>query len=86
MVRCKVMLDLKRERNKLFRMKKPNITKVKEKSDEFVIRIQNKYSQLENEMNGSIENLNHKLTNMVLESALEVHAIAVCSCRRSSIT
>ena len=27
-------------------MKKPNILTVKEKSDEFMIRIQNKYSQL----------------------------------------
>ena len=65
MVRCKVMLNLKREREKLFRMKKPNISAVKENSDEFVIRIQNKYSQLVDEMR-----LNDNLTN-VLESALE---------------
>ena len=34
----KVTLDL-RQRGKLFRMKKPNISTVKEKSDEFAIRI-----------------------------------------------
>ena len=39
-VRCKVMLGLKREREKLFRMKRPNISTVKGKSDEFAVRIQ----------------------------------------------
>ena len=65
MVRCKVTLNLK---EKLFRIK-PNISTVKEQSDEFAITIQNKYSQLVDEMNGRIESLNDNLTNVVLESA-----------------
>ena len=36
-------------------MKRPNITTVKEKSDEFVIRIQNKYSQLVHEVNEELK-------------------------------
>ena len=38
-VRCKVTLDLKREKENLFRMKKPNILSHK-MSNEFTIRIQ----------------------------------------------
>ena len=37
MVRYIVTLDLKRERDKLFRIKKPNISTVIKKSDEFAI-------------------------------------------------
>ena len=48
---CSYVL-LKREREKLFKMKRPNIPTVKEKSDEFVIRIQNRYSQLVDKVNG----------------------------------
>ena len=40
MLRCTLMLDIQRERENLFRMKKSDISKVKEKSDEFPIRIQ----------------------------------------------
>ena len=54
MVRCKVMLDLKRETEKLFRMK-PNISTVKEKSDECPTTIHNKYSELIDKMNDNIE-------------------------------
>ena len=36
------MLDFKREREKLFRMKMLSIPTVKEKSDKLAIRIQNK--------------------------------------------
>ena len=71
MVRCKVTLDLKREREKLFKMKKSNTSTVKEKSGEFLI-IQNKYSQLVDEMNGNIRTLNDNLSNVVLESALKL--------------
>ena len=51
----KVTLDLRREREKIYRIKKANIFTVKEKSDEFAIRIQNKYSQLADEMNRNKE-------------------------------
>ena len=35
---------MQREREKLLRMKRPNILTVEENSDEFLIKIQNKYS------------------------------------------
>ena len=54
MVKCKVMLDLKRERENLFRLKWSHISTVKDQSDEFANRIHNKYSQLVDEMNGNI--------------------------------
>ena len=46
MMKCKITLNFKREREKLFRMWKPSISTVKEKWDEFIIRIQNMYSQI----------------------------------------
>ena len=52
-------------------MKKRNIPTVKEKSNEFATTIQNKYSQLVDEMNEN-KSLNDNITNVVLESALEV--------------
>ena len=55
MISCTLIIDLKRLREKLFRMKKRNISTVQEKSDEFVvIRIQKKYSQLVDKINGNI--------------------------------
>ena len=48
-------------------MKTPNIITVKEKTNEFAIKIQNKYPQLVDEVNGEIQSLNDNLTNVVLE-------------------
>ena len=59
-VRCKVTLNLKRVREKLFRMK-PNISG---SQMSFAIRKQNKYSQLVDEVNGNMECLNDNLTNL----------------------
>ena len=53
-------------------MKKSNISTAKEKSDELAITIQNKYSQLVDEMNGNIESLNDNLINVLLKSTLKV--------------
>ena len=53
-------------------MKRLYISTVKEKSDEFPIRIQNKYSQIVDKINRNIESLNVNLTNVVLQFALEV--------------
>ena len=54
LMRCKVMLNLKRERENLIRMKRISIPTIQEISNEFAIIIQNKYSKLVNvnEMNG----------------------------------
>ena len=43
-------------------MKKPNMSTFKEEADWFAIRIQNKYQQLVDEMNGNMESLNDYLT------------------------
>ena len=51
MVRCKVTLDLKKEKEKLFRMKRTNISTVEQKSDVFVNRILNKYSKVVDDLN-----------------------------------
>lgn len=67
MVRYK---DLKRGREKLLRMKKPNTLTIDEKSEEFWIRIQSKYSQLGDDINGYTEDLNDNLPKLVLQSAL----------------
>ena len=72
MLRCKLTPDLKRKREKLFRMKGPNIPMIKEKLSEVAIRIQNRYSQLVDKVNGYVESLNDNLTNVLLESVLEV--------------
>ena len=53
-------------------MKKPNIPTVKEKSDKFAISIQNKNSQLVDDLNGNVDSLNNNQTFLFLESALEV--------------
>ena len=46
-------------------MQRPNIPTVREKSDEFAIRIQNKYSQLVAEVNADIYRFNDNQTNVV---------------------
>ena len=71
MVRCKVTLDLKQERNKLVRSVKPNLCKLKERTEEFSLAIQNRYSQLE-ESDESIEEMNDNFTKIVIEESLRV--------------
>ena len=49
--RCKETLDRRREKEKLLKTKRPNTQIVREKSDEYRIRIHSKYSQRVDEIN-----------------------------------
>ena len=72
MVRCRIDLDLKKERENLILRKKINTPAVREKSEEFSLMIQNRFSQLSDEVGEDKEIMNENITTIIHESALEV--------------
>ena len=71
-MRGKISLDLRKEREKLISRKKINTPVIREKSNEFSLAIQNRYSQLHDEMEVGKEEMNSNLTKIILESAQEI--------------
>ena len=61
MVRCKIRLDLKRERGKLVKSRKLSIISVRERTQEFKITLQNKLALLP-EDKVSVDELNYNIT------------------------
>ncbi|WP_265430092.1 RNA-directed DNA polymerase, partial [Klebsiella pneumoniae] len=76
MVRCKIKLDLKRERQKLVKSRKPRIESVKERTQEFKLTLQNKFQLLNKEHEESVDRLNDNLTTVITESAAAVGTAA----------
>ena len=70
MVRCKIRLDLKRERGKLVKSRKLSVRSVRDRTQEFKITLQNKFALLtEDEV--SVDELNYNITKIVRESAVD---------------
>ena len=72
MVRCKVKLDLKREREKLILRKRFNTPLIRVRSEEFSIKLQNKFSVLSEEMEDDIDTFNENIIKVTKETASEV--------------
>ena len=72
MVRCKVSLNLTKERVRLVNRKPINKEAVRENIRDFRLRIENKFSQLNDEAENDKDEMNNNLTKILIESALEV--------------
>lgn len=71
MVRCKIRLDLKRERGKLAKSRKPNIGSLRARTQEFKIPVQNKFALLTGD-EVRVDVLNNNLKTVITESAIAV--------------
>uniref|UniRef100_A0A6G5AHI8 Endonuclease-reverse transcriptase n=1 Tax=Rhipicephalus microplus TaxID=6941 RepID=A0A6G5AHI8_RHIMP len=72
MVRSRIRLDLKKERQKLIRKKPINQLALRGKVQEFRVSLQNRYSALSEETNLSVDTMNDNLTSIITECAVEV--------------
>uniref|UniRef100_A0A6G5AJ12 Endonuclease-reverse transcriptase n=1 Tax=Rhipicephalus microplus TaxID=6941 RepID=A0A6G5AJ12_RHIMP len=72
MIRSRIRLDLKKERQKLIRKKPINELALRGKVQEFRVSIQNRYSTLSEETNLSIDTMNDNLTSTITECAVKV--------------
>uniref|UniRef100_A0A6G5A9L5 Putative endonuclease-reverse transcriptase n=1 Tax=Rhipicephalus microplus TaxID=6941 RepID=A0A6G5A9L5_RHIMP len=72
MVRARIRLDLKKERQKLIRKKRINELALRGKVQEFRVSLQNRYSALSEETNLSVDTMNDNLTSIITECAVEV--------------
>ena len=71
MVRCRIGLDLKIERNKLVKSIKPNLSKLREKTVEYEIEVQNRYSQL-TDIEETVEDMCDNFTRIITEASLSI--------------
>ena len=71
MVRSEIKLSLRMERKKLIQKPPPNLANLVNRTTEFSLNIQNRYSILDEE-NHDIDQINEQFTNIMKEAALEV--------------
>lgn len=69
-VNGKVGICLRKERKSLINKRQPNTIAVKEKTDEFIIKIQNVFSVLSDEMEDDMEEAHNRLTKVVIKVML----------------
>ncbi|XP_049267523.1 probable RNA-directed DNA polymerase from transposon BS [Rhipicephalus sanguineus] len=78
MVRSRIQLDVRKERQKLIRKKKPiNELALRGKVQEFRVSLQNRYAALTEETDLSVDAMNDNLTSIIKECAVEVGGTVV---------
>uniref|UniRef100_A0A131YWK0 Exo endo phos n=1 Tax=Rhipicephalus appendiculatus TaxID=34631 RepID=A0A131YWK0_RHIAP len=77
MVRSRIHLDLRKERQKLIRKKPINELALRGKVQEFRVSLQNRYAALTEETDLSVDAMNDNLTSIIKECAVEVGGTVV---------
>ena len=71
MVRSRLGLNLRVERNKLVRNTRPNLCKLREKTEEYKLEVQNRYSLLA-DTEETVEDMNDNFTKILKEASLSI--------------
>ncbi len=69
-------LNLRRERKKLICKRQPNTIVMRERAEEFALKIQSIFSTLNNKVDNDLEEAYEKFTKVVKEAALDVEGTA----------